>query len=201
MTDKLNKSGEYRLKKYMALLLSTLFFLSGCSVMTVQDKESKRSELDAMAEKTIMELKAKKPDLQNKLNISLAYAVADMSVTKVPLIGGGGGEGVLFIKKTKQRIYFTVGRFDFGAGIAARSYQVLMVFNTQKVVDEWKDGNWEYSGGVEVSSGLEAREDTTNNEKQGFSLHILEEGGGGELATITARVVRVKVIRELTDNP
>ena len=187
------------MKKYMVLLLSTLFFLPGCSVMTTQDIESKRNELDAMAAKAILELKEKEPDLHNKLNNSLAYAVADMSVTKVPLIGAGGGEGVLFIKKTQQRIYFTVGRFDIGAGIGARSYKVLMILNTQKVVDEWKDGNWKYSAGVEVSSEDGAREDTTNSGRPGFSLHVLQEGGAS--ATATARVVRVKVIRELTDKP
>ncbi|VAX11077.1 hypothetical protein MNBD_GAMMA25-1473 [hydrothermal vent metagenome] len=82
----------------------------------------------------------KEPAIQQEIDNSLAYAVANMKLTKVPIVGAGGGEGVIFIKETQQRIYFTVGRFDIGGGWGARSYKALLVVETQKVLDRWKMG-------------------------------------------------------------
>ena len=187
------------MNKFIILIISTLLITSGCSSMTTVEKENKRSELDDMAAKAIVGLKEKESDIQDKLDKSLAYAVANMKVTKVPIVGAGGGEGVLVIKKTQERIYFTVSRFDIGGGWGARSYKALMIINTQELVDKWKDGQWVFEAGAEASAGSAAAEGSSGSGDEGFSTHVLADGGAS--ATATARVIRVKVNRQLTDKP
>lgn len=168
-----------------------------CSTMTVDELNTKRNELDTMANKAVNDLVTKDPALKKKLNQSLAHGVANMKLTKVPIVGAGGGEGVLVINKTQQRIYFKVRRFDVGGGWGARAYKALIIFNDQNILDQWKDGKWVFEAGAEASAGSSAAQGSSGDTDKGFSIHILAEGGAS--ATATARVIRIKVDRDLTE--
>jgi len=177
------------------LSLCILLLVTGCSTMTAPEKTNKRTELDTMASKAVESLKHKEVSLQDKLDKSLAYGVANMKVTKVPMVGVGAGQGVLVIKKTQERIYFTVSRFDIGGGWGARSYKALMIINDQKILDEWKNGKWIFEAGAEASAGSAAAQGTSSGEDKGFTIHILPEAGAS--ATATARVIKVKINKDL----
>ena len=104
------------MNKTHLLLLCMLFVITACSSMSVSERETKRSQLDEMAATAITGLIEQDATLQQKIENSLGYAVANMKVTKVPVVGAGGGEGVFVNKKTGKRRYFTVSRFDIGGG-------------------------------------------------------------------------------------
>jgi hypothetical protein len=183
------------MKKKLSLCIFILVLVTGCSTMTAKEKINKKSELDAMAVRSVQLLKQKETDLQGKLDNSLAYAVANMKVTKVPMVGAGAGEGVLVIKNTQERIYFTVKRFDIGGGWGARSYKALMVISDQKILDDWKDGKWIFEAGAEASAGSAVAEGKSDGEDKGFTMHILPEAGAS--ATATARVIKIKINKDL----
>jgi lipid-binding SYLF domain-containing protein len=164
--------------------------------MTTSEKEMKRNELDAMAAKAIAGLVEKDASLQAEIDDSLGYAVANMKLTKVPIVGAGGGEGVYVNKKTNRRSYFKVSRFDIGGGWGARSYKVLMVIDSQEILDRLENGTWEFQAGVEASAGTAAAEGSSGALNEGFQLHVLSDGGAS--ATATARMIRIKVNSELT---
>lgn len=187
------------MKKILLLLIAAIFITSGCSTMTSSEQEQKRSELDAMAEKAIAGLVAQDPDIQKEIDESFGYAVANMKLTKVPIVGGGGGEGVLFNKATKRSIYFTVSRFDLGGGWGARSYKALLVFQSQEEMERLEDNIWVFQAGVEASAGTASAEGSSANIKAGFTMHVLSDGGAS--ATVTARVIRIKMNKALTEEP
>lgn len=186
------------MKKILLLLLTLTFVLSGCSTMTTSEKEQKRSELDAMAEKTIAGLIEQDGKVKTEIDESVGYAVANMKLTKVPIVGAGGGEGVSFNKNRKDPIYFTVSRFDLGGGWGARSFKVLLVFQDREVMENLNDGIWEFQAGVEASAGTASAEGSSSNLNAGFTMHVLSDGGAS--ATVTARVIRLKVNKDLTEN-
>ncbi len=183
--------------KAVSFIISGLLLVTGCSSMTTLEKETKRNELDTMAEKAIAGLLEKDVSLLAEIDNSLGYAVANMKVTKVPIVGAGGGEGVFVDKKTNKRTYFTVSRLDIGGGWGARSYKVLMVIETQEILDRLENGTWEFQAGVEASAGTAAAEGSSGALNEGFQLHVLSDGGAS--ATATARVIRIKVNSELTE--
>jgi len=187
------------MNKTRVFFLVMLFSLAGCSTMTTTEKQQKRIVLDEMANETVVALVAQDIDLQKKLDESLAYAVADMKVTKVPVVGAGGGEGVFIDNNSQKRIYFTVSRFDIGGGWGARAYKVLLLVESQEVFDRLIDGAWEFQAGAEASAGSVSAEGSSGDLNEGFSMYVLSEGGAS--ATVTARVIRTKVNRELTENP
>ena len=185
------------MKKTPILLISLLFVITACSSLSVSERETKRNQLDEMAATAIASLVEQDAALQQKIDDSLGYTVANMKVTKVPVVGGGGGEGVFVNKKTNKRIYFTVSRFDIGGGWGARSYKILMLFETQEMMDRLQNGTWEYQAGVEASAGTAAAEGSSGGLNEGYTVHVLADGGAS--ATATARVIRIKVNSELTE--
>jgi lipid-binding SYLF domain-containing protein len=184
--------------KVINTILVYLFLVAACSSMSVTERETKRSQLDEMAATAIAGLVEQDAALQQKIDESLGYAVANMKVTKVPIVGAGGGEGVFVDNKTNKRTYFTVSRFDIGGGWGARSYKILLVFETQEMMDRLDNGTWEFQAGVEASAGTAAAEGSSGALNEGYTVHVLSDGGAS--ATATARVIRIKVNSELTDN-
>jgi hypothetical protein len=168
--------------------------------MTAAEKEQKRSSLDQMASTAITALTEKDPEIQTRINNSLAYAVANMKVTKVPIVGAGGGEGVFIDNSTQHRTYFTVSRFDVGGGWGARSYKLLLIVESQDVFERLKNGTWEFQAGAEASAGTASAEGSSSDlVNKGFVTYVLSDGGAS--ATVTARVIRTSVNRELTEQP
>ncbi|MBT8133460.1 MAG: hypothetical protein KJO03_03060 [Gammaproteobacteria bacterium] len=165
--------------------------------MIVSEKETKRNELDTMSQKAIAALVERDASIQAEIDASLGYAVANMKLTKVPIVGAGGGEGVFVNNKTNRHSYFTVSRLDIGGGWGARSYKVLLVMETQEILDRLDNGTWEFQAGVEASAGTAAAEGSSGALNECFKLHVLSDGGAS--ATATARVIRIKVNSKLTD--
>ncbi len=185
------------MKKLFILLIVIAYVITGCSTLTTSEEEQKRSELNAMAETAIVGLIEQDASVQKALNESLGYAVANMKVTKVPIVGAGGGEGVFFNKETQQRTYFTVSRFDLGGGWGARSYKALIVIESEEALDRMNSGTWEFQAGVEASAGTAAAEGASGGSNQGFTVHVLSDGGAS--ATATARVIRIDVNESLSE--
>lgn len=177
------------------LFIFLLFVLVGCASMTMAEKEQKRGELDAMFAAGVAAFIEQDPEVEEELEASVGYAVASMQVTKIPFIGWGGGEAVLIDNSTQQRGYYTISRFDVGGGFGVRAYKVLMVFASQAIVDKWKTGKWEFKAGAEASAGTAGADGGFSG--TGFTMYTLSEGGAS--ATVTARVIRVKVNRALAE--
>lgn len=183
--------------KTINLIMLATFLLTGCASMTTTERDNKRSEIDLMAKTAVEGLVKQDAELQEQIDDSPGYMVANLKVTKVPVVGGGGGEGVHVNKITGKRTYFTVSRFDIGGGMGARAYKGLILFETQEAMEDLQDGTWEYQAGAEASAGTASAEGSSGGE-EGYTVHILSEGGAS--ATATARVIRVKVNKELTDD-
>ncbi len=76
---------------------------------------------------------------------------------------------------------------------------MLIVFSSQKVLDDVKDGTWEFQAGAEASAGTASLEGSSSDMvDRGFSTYVLSDGGAS--ATVTARAIRTSVNRALTDN-
>jgi len=185
------------MNKLLILLMGMLLVTAGCSTMTPAEKVQKRSELDAMAEAAIAGLIEQDPGIKTEIEQSLGYAVANMKLTKVPVVGAGGGEGVFVNKRTQQHTYFTVSRFDLGGGWGARSYKALLLFDSQKVMDRMEGNVWEFQAGAEVSAGTASAEGSSSDLNEGFSMYVLSDGGAS--ATVTARVIRIKANKKLME--
>lgn len=171
------------------VLLAIVFLISGCSNLDDEKRNGKRQDIQNMAHSTIHKLIAQNEKLNKSFEDSLAYLVVDMKVTKIPAVGVGGGEGVLFIKSEKKPIFYSVQRFDLGAGWGARSYKALVLLNSPSIIEKLKEGYWVFDIGGEASVGTVAMEGASSGIIPEYSVHILSDGGVS--ASITARAIRI----------
>jgi len=172
------------------VLLAAL--LSGCASLSISDRE----ELDRMAEQTLIQLEKKHPDLRQHLQELPGYLVVDMNVLKVPVVGGGGGQGVVVDTTSEQHTYVKVTRMEFGGGWGGRAYKVLLAFTDPELLETAKSGKWIYQMGAEASVGKKGVEGSSASlkEDKGYELYIHAEGGAS--ATYTLRAVRLKPYRD-----
>lgn len=183
---------------HMAGVLLLYLFTTACSTLSEQEKHDKRAQLDAMAEQAIARLVENDASISEHIERAKGYLVADMKLTKVPVVGAGGGEGVFVDKDRGTRQYIDVSRFDLGGGWGARAYKALLVIDTDENMERMRGGIWEYQAGVEASAGSASAEGSSAAINEGYKMYVLPEVGAS--ATATARVIRIRINTGLSED-
>ena len=115
-----------------------LFLLGACTTIPVDKRSQIRDEVNQIAASTIEQMVTNDPALQGLLDDAIGYAVASISTTKIPILGAGYGLAVLHDKENGTRTYIDVKRFDLGAGIGARCFRALVVFEERARSPLWR---------------------------------------------------------------
>jgi lipid-binding SYLF domain-containing protein len=183
---KLNLAFNMRL----SLVVLTLTVFYGCATLSPDEKQAKRTELNEMGEKAVATLLETKPQLQEVFDKSVGYVVIDMTVTKIPWFGAGGGLGVVVDKRTDILSYIKVSRFEVGGGVGAQKYKVIIIFSDAKLLQKAAAGTWHYEAGAELAAGSASAEGSVKKPAAGYRAFKLLEGGAA--ATVTVRVARAK---------
>ena len=178
------------------VFLLGLLSLGACTTIPVDERDDVRAEVDQTAQETIAQLVAEDPELQASLDAAAGYLVARISSTKLPILGGGYGFGVLNDNDEGTRTYINVTRFDIGAGLGAGRYRALVVFHTQEALQRVTDGSWVSGVGAETAAGTRGSSTvaTTGDE---YTVHAVSESGAA--IAITARMVNTSINHDLTD--
>ena len=170
----------------LCLLTLSLLLLHGCAGLTQEEQNAKRAELDQMGKKVIAALLETKPDAQGALEKSLGYAVIDMTVTKIPMIGAGGGFGVVVDKGSGTHSYIKVSRFEVGGGLGAQQFKVIIFFFDKKLLDRAIAGAWHFEAGAEATAGKSGTEGKVAASDEGYRAFKIAEGGAAATVTIRA---------------
>jgi len=177
--------------KYL-LLMVLVGWLSGCRSLSLE----KRAELDALAEKNLLNMAAHYPGLQDKLEESKGYLALDARLVKIPFIGWGGGKGVLVNNSTGHRTYVKASRMDVGGGGGIREFDVLIVLYDEKLLRIPRTGRWAYGLGAEASAGSASAEGSSNQlqTNKGYELFMRSERGAS--VTWTLHAIRIKPYKD-----
>lgn len=166
--------------------------LSGCATVSME----KQADINGMEETTLDRLEEQHPDLRGKLGSMPGYLVVEMNVLKIPVLGGGGGKGVIVENKTGKRTYVKVSRMEIGGGWGGRRYKILLVFSDPELLKKAQSGKWIGQMGAEASVGKIGVEGSSGQLQQdkGYEMFVLSEGGAS--ATWTLRAIRLKPYRQ-----
>lgn len=175
-------------------LVLIVALLSGCAGLSPEDAAAMRSELDEMAEKAIAKLLAAKPDVSELHERSVGYMVVDKKVTKIPVFGFGGGQGVVVDRRSGKRTYLKVKRAEVGGGLGAQRFRMIVFFEDEKLVDKVTSGAWHYELGAEAGAGTSDTASTASGKGEGYHAFRLNEGGAA--ATATIRVMHARPFLE-----
>jgi lipid-binding SYLF domain-containing protein len=108
-----------------------------------EDKKSKkRTKIDSRSSAILEEVLAESANAKELYDKAIGYAVFDN--TKAALgISGGGGSGVAVDKASGKRTYMKMGTAGVGFGIGVKTYQVIMLFEKEKVFQNFVDNGWQ----------------------------------------------------------
>jgi len=143
-------------RSVFTILLATSLWLTGFSPASAQDIApaaiERQLKLDLNAEATLQELFASNPDVVELYDRAVGYAV--FSATKAGfLVTGGAGTGVLVNKGTAERIYMRMGTGGIGLAIGAQRYDIVILFETEARLNNFKDGGWDSSVTAQAAAG------------------------------------------------
>jgi len=167
--------------------------LGACAGGWTGSKEEKLAYFDDLEKETLARLVRGNPKIEQELAQSVGYAVLERKVVKVPLIGAGGGAGVVVEKAVNQRVYLRVPEVQVGAGWGARAERIVVIFQDITQLRQLANGKWDGASVTEmtdVTGDVGATGGASDSRKRGFSTYVLSEAGLS--ATATIGVLRVQ---------
>jgi len=185
------------LKRTSARLATLLALAAGCASIPGKTGEEQAEHIDALVERTLADLQKQDPATKEALATCVGYVVMSNKITKIPLVGVGGGYGVAIETKTGARTYLKMARFDVGMGWGARSIRPVAIFTDAKVFKDMTDGEWEAQAGAEaaakVGEGGAAGGAGGAPGTKGYTMYVLTDAGVS--ATATAAIIHLKTVK------
>ncbi len=130
-------------KRSLLTLIVLLSSTSACSNLTAMDAQEKQSMIDDInhvSVVTIDKFSEKNPNFKDMLDASRGYMVADISTTKVPLVGKAKGVGAIYDNQDDSVTYVNLHRDDIGIGIGHAEYQIVSVFENEESLEVFRKG-------------------------------------------------------------
>ena len=139
--------------KKLILSIALLSLAACASTSDPQKIADKRTEIDAMASTTLTGLFEDSSGAKRLYDESYAYAV--FSNVKVSFIlTGGGGKGVAVEKSSGKRTYMNMGMGGLNIGLGAHKYQVVFLFETKKVFEDFAEYGWTADASASAVAGV-----------------------------------------------
>ena len=137
--------------------------------------ERKRAKIDATAEQTLSRLFTEEPQARPLYDSAYGYAV----FTKIKVafgISGGGGSGVAITKGTNARTYMKMGTGGIGIGLGGQKYQVVFLFESKAVFDDFILNGWQGDASAHAVAGTSGKNAEATFTK-GLLIYQLSENG------------------------
>jgi lipid-binding SYLF domain-containing protein len=177
---------SFLMRALMAMLLMTI---SACAGGLVGSKDEKLAYFESLEKETLARLVKEQPKTEQELAQSVGYAVIEKRVVKVPMVGAGGGAGVVVDKASGKKSYLRVPELQFGWGWGGRAEKVILIFQDVEKLRDLADGTWKAGIAAEAAAkagdiGAAGGKGTEDLMKKGFTTYVLTDAGVSATATI-----------------
>jgi lipid-binding SYLF domain-containing protein len=140
-----------------------------------EESAAKRSEIDKIAAEALQEVTGKNAKAKAAYDKAAGWAVFDnMRITFI--FSGGGGSGVAVDKASGARTYMKMGTGGISIGIGAQKYQVIMLFETAKVLNDFITRGWKAETGANAAAG-QAGANVEAEFIHGMAIYQITESG------------------------
>ena len=170
--------------------LALLVLGPGCASMNEGRKAARIDRIDALTATTLAELRETDEDFADDIERAPGYFAGRGSVTKLPLIEWGSGEGVVVDRETGERSYIKITRGGTGYGYGYRAVRFVAVFRDREALEDAFDGAWQFSAGGEASAGSQSADASSSDVVKRYRAFLIADQGAS--ATATVRVTKYK---------
>jgi len=143
-----------KFSKILSLGALTLSLLAGS--VFADDKATKKAEVNKATTAALAKFYAAKPELKAAVAKAPGYAVFTTYGVSF-LFGGAGGKGIVHDNATKKVTYMDMGSASVGAQIGASENDVLMIFKTAAVMNDFINKGWVAEGGLTAAAGADGK--------------------------------------------
>ncbi len=119
-----------------------------------EEIKQEKAEIHKMANETLARLYKVKPSAKKAVSQSAGYAVFSNFGTKILLIGGGAGKGIVFDKKTKKETFMKMIEAQAGIGLGVKKFRLVWVFENRKDLTDFINSGWEFGGQTSAAAKL-----------------------------------------------
>ena len=111
-----------------------------------EEIKQEKADIRKMVNETLNRLYKLQPGAKSAISKSAGYAVFNNFGTKILVVGGGTGKGILFDKKNGKEVFMKMIEAQAGLGMGIKKFSVIFVFDKQSNVDSFVNSGWEFGG-------------------------------------------------------
>ena len=126
--------------------------LAAGNALAQDDKAKKQAEIKKVTQTSLQKFYKARPDLKAEVEKAPGYAVFTTYGLSF-IIGGAGGKGIAHDNKTNKDTYMHMAQASAGAQVGVSESETLIIFASQKDLDEFVTKGWEASGGGSIQAG------------------------------------------------
>jgi lipid-binding SYLF domain-containing protein len=126
--------------------------LIGGNALADSDKAAKQAEISKATQASLERFYKAEPKVEAEVAKAPGYAVFTTYGLSF-LIGGAGGKGLAHDNKTKQDTYMSMAQASAGGQIGLAESETLIVFKSNKGLQEFITSGWTFGGGGSVQVG------------------------------------------------
>ncbi|HUP07149.1 MAG TPA: YSC84-related protein [Caldimonas sp.] len=149
-------------KALSGLIAVTALAVSVPALAANPDEE--KAELRKMCDEALATLYKAKPEAKKLVETSPGYGCFS-SFGLTFFVGGSGGQGLVYDKKTKKTTYMKMGAVSGGLDIGAKGYREVLVFKNEATLNEFVTSGWQLGASgtaVAAAGGKGAKGHATN---------------------------------------
>jgi lipid-binding SYLF domain-containing protein len=137
--------------KSQVILVAVLCGLA-LAAHAADDKAKKQQEVRQVAEKTLQQLYKAKPEAKAVIGRAAGYAVFNNMGVKIFMAGSGKGKGIAVNNATKKETFMKMVEVQAGLGIGVKKFNVIFVFDNEKVLNSFINSGWDFGGQANASA-------------------------------------------------
>jgi lipid-binding SYLF domain-containing protein len=127
--------------------------LMGGSALAETDKAGKQGEIRKATQAALEKFYKAKPALKDQVAKAPGYAVFTTYGLSF-FVGGAGGKGLVHNARTKHDTFMDMAQASAGLQAGIAQSETLIVFKSQKAMEQFVDKGWEFGGGGVASAGV-----------------------------------------------
>jgi lipid-binding SYLF domain-containing protein len=127
----------------------TIALLCGLTWMAhaADDKKAKeQKDVRNVSQKILQQLYKADPAAKAAIENSAGYAVFNNMGVKILFAGSGKGKGIAVDNKSKKETFMKMLELQAGLGIGVKKFNVVFVFENDKVLNSFVNSGWEFGG-------------------------------------------------------
>ena len=145
-----------KLHHLLTIAAVTLSLAAG-GALAQDEKAKKQAEVKKVTAASLEKFYKANPKLKEAVAKSPGYAVFTTYGISF-IIGGAGGKGLVHDMKTKKDTYMDMAQASAGLQVGAAQNETLIIFKSQKAMEQFVNSGWEFGGGGTAQAGVAGKQ-------------------------------------------